>query len=201
MTQGAEKYSRYFTYIKPFTKIPIVKTYGSTIFTLISIIAFIFFAIKPTIETIVVLQKKIDNAKLTLSKITQKASDLTQATDNYKKLDENIKNKIETAIPNSVDLRLLISTLEQSAKRYVATISALQIQPIKIAQQQKDKVGTVAEIDFNFNLEGNYSNIVGLLHDLKTSARVLSINRVAISRGSEGTNLITSITGKAYYFK
>ncbi len=194
-------YSRYFTYIKPITKLPIVKTYGSTIFTLIVMAIFIFFAIKPTVETILVLQKKLTDSEKVLENVQKKADNLSIGKKNYENLDPNIKTKIQNAIPDTAGLRSLIQTLETSAKAHEASVSALQIQPLLITTKGDNQVGSLSEIEFTFNIEGDYGNLTSLLHDLKSSARLISIESLSLTKVSEGTGLIMSLSGKAYYIK
>lgn len=194
-------YSRYFTYIKPVVRLPIVKNYGSTIFTLLTITIFIFFAIKPTIETILVLQKKLADSEEVLQKVTQKANNLSLGKKNYDNLDQNIKNKISTAIPDTIQLKSVIQSLEQTAKIHEASISALQIQPLVIDTKIDNQIGSISEISFTFNIEGDYKNLILLLRDLQTSSRLISIDSLSLSKVSEGTGLIMSLSGKAYYIK
>lgn len=196
-----KRYSRYFIYIKPIAKMPIVKNYSSTVFTIVTIIVFIFFAIKPTIETITVLQKKIDNAKSVLEKVNKKADDITKAKENYQKIDNAILNKIESALPNNVNFKSIVSTLEELARQYNATISALQIQPISITSRDVNSIGTSSGIDFTFNTEGSYKSILSILQQMQISSRVFSIDHVSINKASSGTNLIMSVNGKAFYIK
>ena len=194
-------YSRYFTYIKPITRLPIVKTYGSTIFTLIVMAIFIFFAIKPTVETILVLQKKLADSEAVLEKVQNKANHLSLGKKNYENLDPNIKTKMQNAIPDTAGLRSLIQTLETSAKTYEASVSALQIQPLVIIPKGDNQVGSLAEVGFTFNIEGDYRNLTSLLQDLKSSARLISIESLSLTKVSEGAGLIMSLSGKAYYIK
>lgn len=201
MKPGAKIYSRYFTYIKPITKLPIIRTYGSTIFTLLIITIFIFFAIKPTIETILVLQKKLEDSNQTLKKVNQKANDLSTGKANFEKLPTNIKSKISTAIPDIAQLRSVIQTLEQTAKRYEASVSALQIQPLVLVTKNSNQLGTLSEIAFTFNIEGDYLKLISILQDLKRSARLISIDSLSLSKLTEGAGLVMSISGKAYYIK
>lgn len=201
MTPQSKLYSRYFTYIKPFAKLPIIRTYGSTIFTLIVITIFIFYAIKPTVETILVLQKKLEDSTKVLEKVTLKASNLSLGKQNYDNLSPEIKSKIEAAIPNTVNLKTIIQNLEQTAKLHDASISALQIQPLVIETQTESKLGTLTEASFTFNTEGEYKNLISLLQDLKSSARLISIDSLSLSKAGEGAGLIMSLSGKAYYFK
>lgn len=201
MKPNSSIYSRYFTYIKPISRLPIVKTYGSTIFTLVVIIIFIFFAIKPTVETILVLQKKFTETSDALDKINKKANNLSLGKQNYDNLDPAIKSKVALDIPDTVSLKSITQTLEQTAKSHEASVSALQIQPIVINSKSENSLGALTEIDFTFNIEGNYANLIALLQDLKSSSRLISIDSLSLSKLTEGSGLIMSITGKGYYIK
>lgn len=195
------RYFRYFTYIKPVVKLPIVKTYGSTIFTIFAITIFIFFAIKPTVETILVLQKKLETYDEALAKINKKANDLSLGKQNYQNLDQDIKDQIQLSIPDSVDLKSVIQTLEQTAKKNEASVSALQVQPFLLEVKKDDTHGTLSEVNFTFNVEGSYHNLISLLQDLKSSVRLISIDNLSLNKVSEEGELVMSISGKAYYLK
>lgn len=194
-------YSRYFSYIKPFIKLPIVRNYGPTIFTLFVTAILIFFAIKPTVETILVLQKKLAQSEEVLQKVTEKANNLSLGKKNYDDLDQAIKEKIAAAIPDTISLKSAIQTLEQIASINDASISALQIQPLVVSTKDDNQVGSLTEISFIFNTEGNYLNLIALLQDLNLSSRLISIDSLSLSKASEGNSLIMSLSGKAYYLK
>ena len=201
MRDRQARYFRYFTYIQPLTKIPIVRTYGSTIFTLIMIAVFIFFAIKPTVETILVLQKKLEDSRAVLQKVTQKAENLSLGKANYDNLAELFAQKVQPAIPDNITLSSLVLTLEGAALAHQASISALQIQPQSLQPKDTDKIGGLTEIEFTFNIEGNFTNLVSVLQDLKVSSRLVSINSLSFNKVADGGSLIMSISGKAYYIK
>lgn len=201
MRNEASVYSRYFTYIKPVTKLPIIRTYGSTIFTLLIVLILIFFAIKPTVETILVLQKKLTDTESVLQKVTQKTNDLSMGKQNYDNLDPAIKNKIQTAIPDNVELKSVIQTLEQIALRNEASVSALQIQPLTLEPKIDHAIGAISEVKFTFNIEAKYQNIISFLQDINISSRLITIDNVSLSKASEGSGLIMSIIGKGYFIK
>ncbi len=201
MKNSISQYSRYFTYIKPFTQLPIIKNYGSIIFTFLTLSVLTIFAIKPTIETILVLQKQLSSQNEVLQKVTQKANDLSLGKKNYDDLDQSIKDRIINAIPDSVALKSITQSLEQSARTYEASISALQIQPLVIDTKTTIQKGTLSEISFIFNTEGHYQNLISLLQDLKRSSRLISIDNLSMSKANEGETLIMSLSGKAYYIK
>lgn len=201
MKSESEIYSRYFTYVKTFTKIPIIRTYGHTIFTLIMLAVFIIFAIKPTVGTILILQKKLADSNKILEKLTQKANNLTLAKENYNNLDQSILYKISLAVPDKPDLKSFTQALESVSQKYDASISALQIQPQIFEAGKKDFLGTVSEIEFTFNITGAYKNLISILQDLKQSSRLISVDKLSLSQLTEGSGLTMSIVGKAYYLK
>ena len=201
MKSESSLYSRYFTYIKPVYRMPIVRTYGSTIFTLLIMLVFIYFAIRPTVETILVLQKKLADQEAVLQKITKKANDLSLGKQNYDNLDPQVKLKIQSAIPDNVELKSLIQTLEQTAKNHDASVSALQIQPLSVDVKKENTLGKVSEVSFTFNIEAQYLNMISFLQDIRVSSRLISIDSLSLNKVSEGSNLIMSIMGKAYYVK
>lgn len=201
MKSQSNLYSRYFTYIKPVTQLPIIKNYGSTIFTLLTMSLLIFFAIRPTIETILVLQKKLADQDEVLQKVTQKAKNLSLGKKNYDNLDQNIKEKISAGVTDTVSLKSLVQTLEQTAKAHEASVSALQIQPLVVNIKIESQTGVLSEIFFTFNIEGAYKNLIAILQDLKSSSRLISIDSLSLSKSNEGGTLIMSLSGKAYYLK
>lgn len=201
MKSRSSLYSRYFTYIKPLGKLPIVKNYGPTVFTLLTISILVLFAIKPTMETILILQKKLAQQEEVLQKVTQKANNLALGKKNFDNLDPEIKNKITTAIPDNISLKSLIQSLEQTARNHEASVSALQIQPLVIDSKTEDQIRSLSEVSFTFNVEGDYANLLALLKDLKNSTRLLSIENLSLSKTSETENLIMSLSGKTFYLK
>lgn len=201
MKSESTLYSRYFTYVKPVTKLPIVKNYASTVFALLTTAILIFFAIRPTVETILVLQKKLADADGVLQKINKKANDLSLGKTNYDNLDPSIKNRISAFIPDTVSIKSLIQSLEQAAQANEASISALQIQPFVIENKNEEQVGSIDEISFVFNVEGKYQNLIALLRILRTNSRLISIDSLSISKTVDSAGLIMSLSGKAYYLK
>lgn len=201
MTKQSNRYSRYYTYIKPITNIPIIKNYGSTIFTLIAMIIFIIFAIKPTVETIVVLQKKLSDSQQILDKVTKKGEDLSLGKQNYDNLDPNIKTSIQSLIPDNIALKSLVQSLEQTARQNEASISALQIQPVSLQVKDDNTMGSLTTVSFVFNIEGQYPDLILLLQELKRSARLISIDNIVLNKLETGTGLLMSLTGKAYYIQ
>ena len=201
MKNTSLKYSRYFTYIQPLTRLPIIKNYGPYIFAFLTISVLTFFAIRPTLQTILVLQKELSNTEEILRKVEEKANNLSLAKKNYDEMDPNIKLEIFTVIPDTLNLKSLISALEETALAHEASVSALQIQPVVLNAKNTDHTGIVSEVSFIFNTEGEYENLIGILQDLRRSSRLISIGNLSLSKSGGERTLIMSLSGKAYYLK
>lgn len=205
MIKGTIRYFRYSTYIPTFIKGRFVRDYGAIVFTIFTMIIFIVFAIKPTVETIFVLQKKEEDANKILQRLDQKTNDLTLAIKNFENLNESIKNRIQLAIPDNVTIKTITSSLEDTALENDASISALQLQsttlePKKVADYW---VENLSEIEFTFNITGSYPQLVSVLAGLKSKARLITINAVSFHSTEDEKNqgLVMSISGKAYFIK
>lgn len=180
---------------------PIIRNYGHIIFSISITAIFVIFAIRPTVETILVLQKKLQDSDIVLTQITKKAENLSLGKQNYDKLDSTTRSQVQAAIPDTTEIRSVTQTLEQAAERHDASVSALQIQPLVIESKKEDIVGTLSEISFTFNATGFYQDLTSLLQDLKSSDRLISIDSLSLSSLSEDKRIIISVTGKAYYLK
>lgn len=198
---NTHRYFRYFTYIEPIIKTPFIRTYGSLILTIMALSIFTIFALKPTIETILVLQKKLADQNEILAAINKKSQNLSLGSSNYKALlAEGQIEKINSALPFSPAVGELTKVLENAAKVPQASISAIQFQPFTIEPSSKKPSLTLSEIPFTYNIEGSYQSLLTILNNLKNSARVISIDNLTFNK-VEGGGLLLSITGRAYYFK
>lgn len=194
------KYSRYYTYISPILKNERIRSYASFIFSLITIVVFSLFAIRPTIGTIIGLQKSIVEQKQILSTLTTKADNLSLGRINLQNINPDTLNKLENTLPSTTDLASLINHLSTIAKQANASVSGIQIQPVKIitSPQTLSKIPKLTEVDFTFNTIGNYQKFQFMLNYLAQSPRLINIQSISISRSSE-ESLLMSVNAKAFY--
>lgn len=197
----APKYSRYYVYIKPVIENKIARSVAPYIFSIATVSILIVFAIRPTISTIINLQKNIENNQQVLLSLKKKAEDLTNAKTNLDMLNPQVKTKISGKIPPKANIASLIKSLQSSSLNH-ASVSALQIQPLIIIDntvpEAKD-VFVLDEINFSYNIQGNYQGLMAVLQNLRRAERLIKIDNLVLSRGDGPT--ILSITGKAYFIK
>lgn len=194
--------SRYYTYIKPLMRSKFAKTYSSLIFSLITIAIFSFYAIRPTVTTILSLQKSIEEQNQVLNTLKEKVNNLVQGKQNYENIPEPVKEKLETLIPDNPALPQLINSLSFAANSVEASISGLQFQPVTL-EETKNQVSKTAEtkqVDFTFNIQGDFPKLMQVLTTIRKLDRLITISSINYAQPQDGALLMT-ITGKAYYLK
>ncbi len=196
------KKSRYYTYIRPLTRSKFVKTYSSLIFSLITISIFSYYAIRPTVTTILSLQKSIQEQNQILDSLKEKVGNLVLGKQNYENIPPPLKTKLQNMVPNSPSLPQLINSLSYAADDAEATISGLQFQPVVLENENKQvsKTAETKQVDFAFNTQGEFPELMKVLTNLRRLDRLITISSVNFSQPLDAALLMT-VTGKAYYIK
>src|SRR3989338_8776243 len=152
------KSSRYYTYVRPIFRNKFVRTYSSLIFSLITIFIFSFYAIRPTVTTILSLQKSIDEQTSIQKRLQDKVTNLSQGKQNYENIDPEVKLKIDNLVPDNPALAQLINSLNYAADQAEASISGIQLQEVIVESKknQPARNAPLSQIDFTFNTQGNF---------------------------------------------
>lgn len=199
---ATSKYSRYYTYVKPVIENKIIRSSAPYIFSLITISILTIFAIRPTVSTILNLQKNIGENEKVLQALDSKAQSLIEGKRNLDNLNPEIKVKIEAAAPTETNVPAVIANLQSSSVN-IASVSALQIQPLTIIDNtisEKKALLSLGEINFAYNTQGQFYQLLLSLENLNKSSRLLNITSVVINKQADDPPVL-SITGKAYYLK
>lgn len=199
---ATSKYSRYYTYVKPVIENRIIRSSAPYIFSLITISILTIFAIRPTVSTILNLQKNIEENEKVLQALDSKAQSLIEGKRNLDNLNPEIKVKIEAAAPTKTNVPSVIASLQSSSVN-IASVSALQIQPLTIIDNtisEEKALLSLGEINFAHNTQGQFYQLLLSLQNLNKSSRLFNITSVIINKQADGPPVL-SITGKAYYLK
>lgn len=200
---ATSKYSRYYTYIKPVAQNKFIRSFAPYIFSLLTIIFLVIFAIKPTISTILNLQKSIDENKQVLKQLNDKADSLTLGKRNLQALGPETLNKINTLLPSQANVTTIITSLQKVPLGNQASISALQVQPVNLIDNtidiQKARLN-LAEVEFTYNVQSSFQGLLATLQNLSKSPRLININNIVLSKQIDNP-MVLSITGKAYFLK
>lgn len=191
--------SKYYVYIKPVIKNPIVRTYSGLFFSIIAVIFFSIFAIRPTISTILSLQKDIEEQQKILSDLSNKSVNLETGIQNYNKIDPQTLSKLNTLVPSKLTLTSLINEISTLATQNQASISGVQFQPFEIDNNQPSTTNeaNLKEVVFIFNVTGPYERVVNVLNSLNKGGHLIIVESVSISKNESGISMI--ITAKTLY--
>lgn len=197
-----QKYTKFYTYIKPILKNRAVKDYAPLVFSLVVSAIFAYFAVKPTLSTIVSLQKALDLQKQTLTEVDKKTESLTLARNNYQQIPSEAINNIKVLLPNYSALPYLIDNLNHIARQKQATVSGLQFQPYDLdgPPQKEESIPKVEFISFTVNLQGDYNDLISILDEFNKASRLIRIQSVSFNKPEQGP-LVMSINAKTYYLK
>ena len=196
------RYSRYFTYIKPVLRNKTVRTYSSLVFSVITITVFALYAIKPTLSTIVSLQKSITEQNALLEQVNQKRSALEQGKQNLGKIKQETRDKLDSMLPTYSSIPSLIDTLNKLASENQASISGIQFQPIilETPPQRLNKNASLKEVLFTMNAVGTNASLTNLVNALNKADRLIIIDSITYNKPLDSP-IVLSITAKAYYLK
>lgn len=197
-----QRYNKFYTYIKPVLKNKQVKDYAPLVFSLLTSALFIYFAMLPTLSTIISLQKALSEQKQILIDVDKKTESLTLARKNYQSIPAPALNNLQNLLPDYPAIPYLIDNINYLAQQNEATISGLQFQPIDVTNPPSKTVGIprFEPIEFTATFQASYDDLVNILDQMNNANRLISIKTVVFNK-PEKAPLGMSINGTAYYLK
>lgn len=167
-----------------FYKNPVARVSMELVFSILAVIFFAIFAIKPTLQTMSELVKEIEDKKALDSQLAQKIASLNTAQAQYQKFSSQFY-LLDQAIPKTA---LLVESLKIVEK--IASSNNLVIQGITISSVPEEIVKASADkskretLTFNVDVVGDYLNIRQFADDIMASRRMMLIDQVNFSLGS-----------------
>src|SRR3990167_7353762 len=98
-----KRYNRYYTWIGPLLKKPQTRAYTFLILSIFTVAFFVFFAIRPTINTIIGLRKQIEDDQIVDTKLQDKINALSQIQAELDVLQPDLP-LIDTALPTKSEV-------------------------------------------------------------------------------------------------
>lgn len=182
---------------------PVARVSLELVFSILAIIFFAVFAIKPTLQTMSELIKEIEDKRTLNDQLAQKIASLNTAQSQYEKYSSQF-SLLDEAIPKTAQL---VSSLQIVEK--IASENGLIIQSITISSMPDDlSVADAAKakretLTFNVSLIGDYMKIREFIEDLMNSRRMMVVDQVNFSLGSSRykQNLTASVRINLPYYK
>jgi len=197
-----ERYSRYYTFIRPIAKNKYVRTYSSLSFSLVAIMIFAVFAIKPTITTILVLEQNISEQRTVADQLKEKAQNLSQGKQNYENIDASTISKLDALLPGKTEITSISESMISLVHANEASVSAVQFQPTDLSGQSNKLTTspTLQEVNFILNITGTYEQLLAVLNSLITSPRLVRVDSVTMTQVSNN-QISMSVSLRSFYLK
>lgn len=223
------KKSKYYNLI-PDIKEKKVQAFYSIILTLIAVSICIYFAINPTVTTIVQLNKQLEDSKAIEQKLSQKISNLQALQQQYNLIQQDLP-LLNDAIPETPKVPPFQGQILAITQNTTITLSQLQTSQVDLLAKSNPKPqteistpqaapqnlplspqttdppiqpsATVTPSSFSFSLgvEGQYNNLTNFLTTLVNFDRIATIDSLSLKAGASKTDVWkATVSGKAYYY-
>jgi hypothetical protein len=210
-------YTRYKGYflniVNLYQQKPDIKKFLELLLSFVAVAVFAFFAIKPTVITIIGLTKEIQAKEDTLAKMDEKIENLKSAQNLYYQ-NKSLIDILNMAIPNLPAPELAIRQIESSISANginpgSATFSTATIKgPETVNKARGENQGlpkNTKAIGITYVGKGLYESLKGFFANLENMRRPVIIDSLTISQktvSKDGTpgELTFSLTGKIPYY-
>lgn len=167
--------------------------------TLVAFIVFGFFAINPTISTIIHLKKELSDSQFVDDKLEEKIRNLSILQKKYVSL-ENQLPILYAAVPQTPIAPVFTAQIQAIANKSNVKISRLQVYQVELYVTKTIK----KDSSFAFSIEvlGDNENISKFLSSLVNFDRIITIDTFSITKdkeSKENQNLQLNIRGRSYF--
>ncbi len=204
-----EQYRKYYRSLEPILIKPKTRTYGTVIFFFLVIALFGWYAIKPTVQTILYLRKEIVDK----TAVNKKMDDKIQALIMSQMVLDSVQSKlplIDDAMPTDPDAIDVVKQLRDLAVTSRSSVSAIQVASVPAftnASASASTSYTIKQDDFplTVSIEGEYPALSSFLTGLVSMRRTIVIDSIAFTPNKRQTTNLTApsvqlvLKIKAYY--
>jgi len=172
------QYKKYTQTITPFLQRSTTKNYSTVIFFFLVLSVFGWYAIRPTIQTILYLRREIKDKTELDKKMDTKIYALIEANAAYEN-NQALFPVLSQTIPNTPEALDAVSQIKYCAKENNTVITLLQMSNIPLATgstalTQKNKK-SYTEIPLLFSVEGSFRSVLSFLQGLISLRRIVTI--------------------------
>jgi Tfp pilus assembly protein PilO len=175
-----KRYKRYYQSLEPALQRPATRAYTAIIFSFLVISLFGWYAIRPTMQTIVTLQREISDKTELNKKMEEKISALIEAQAAYQTVEQYLP-LVDQALPAIPEAPRAIRDLQASAAytRVAVTnvgVSALPLTADTGSGKQHATASGITEFPLSLSVTGPYLDVKNFLQEILNLRRIMVIN-------------------------
>lgn len=191
------KYEKYYKDILPYLKKQKNQEYFMAILTLGATIFFALFAINPTLSTIVKLRKEIEDSRFVESQLTKKVNNLSSLSTQYSEIQADIPIILD-AIPEQPQAPTLVGQIQTIAQTSSVSIEVLDVSEVGLTENGASKS---SNFSFNLTATSTYENLKKFISDLVSMQRIVSLEKITLTKNTDSESLQLDLQGTAYFKK
>jgi Tfp pilus assembly protein PilO len=186
----SKQYRKYYQNIEPVLVKPKNKTYSTAVFFLLVISLFAWYAIRPTIQTILYLQREIADKSKVNEQMDEKINSLIQAEAAYESVLEQIPT-LKEALPEDPSVLVLLDQIKTIGAEAQASVSAVQLSSSPLTQtdtedqtKKKQAVNKLVpiELPITITMMGKFPNIHTFLQSLGNMRRLFRFESISVAQ-------------------
>ncbi|GEM_PF-532972 len=197
-----ERYKRYYLSLEGSVKKPEYRSYTSAIFSFLAISLFSWYAILPTLRTILFLRREINDNKKVNQQMEEKIAALIEVQELYQSIEPKLPILSE-ALPQSPEAVSLVSQLKNLATISEASLSSVHVGSFMVDSLEKAPLNETDEnstktvekspkspsalskksqntLTLSLSISGSYSAIESYLTGLIHMRRIVTIQSLKI---------------------
>lgn len=167
-----------------FYRNPVARVSLELIFSIVAILFFAIFAIRPTLRTMSELIKEIDDKRILDEQLAQKIASLSTAQNQYELFSKDFY-LLDEALPKTANLTKSLAIVEKLASDNNLVIQGISVSAVpselKLASAGQATRNTLT---FNVDVTGEYVDMRQLIEDLMSSRRMMVVDQVNFSLGT-----------------
>lgn len=203
----SQRYQRYYTYLEPVVADPLIRGYFSLVASILLVAFFLVFALSPTVNTILSLQKKITDQNATIIALDKKIANLILAHENYSQV-ENLIPVLEAALPNQPTPQTAISQIMLTATPSGITVSGMQFQNVTllgnltapVPAESSDAPPGLSVLPFSLSTNGPEDSLRLYLQKLENTLRYIRFQKLSFVSSADSAKITVDANGLTYYY-
>lgn len=183
------RYRRYYQSIEPLLAKPKAQNYTTVVFSFLAVSLFGWYAIRPTIQTILTLRREIQDKTEISQKMEDKINALIQAQATYSEVEAAIPT-LNEALPANPDAIPLVVQLRNLARLANVNLSSVQLPAVPLVAKEATPSGTKSKtpaksdkqqpFEVTAAVTGDYEGILKFLVGLRQMRRIVSIGSIYV---------------------
>lgn len=189
------RYKRYYQSIEQVAAKPKTRAYTTAIFSFLTISLFGWYAIRPTIQTILFLQREIGDNRLVNAQMEEKIGTLIEAHATYQSIESDLPY-VAQALPPTPEVLTAIGQIRNITHLRGASISAItsSTAPLLSKEQTTPNKPTtpkgipnrkVKSVRLSVVIVGTYDILQGIIEDILSMRRIITIDTLSFTPNRE----------------